>query len=251
MKKSFITREYSSEPQPGTLNQKESRVFFSSKILEIEDVITIDDNNITWTQSTDNTQGLGVDSVNKILDTTTLKLNDHTLRIFPNQSDQDKKNFTQWEFTFNITDMITQYLFALLKKNRTFTGITNINTKFNDIDRAINDYINFNILPRIQFDTVVLFIKYYPVGEKQENGVVALQFDSQFRVDIINPVPLAGENNTDFQNRVLQVRKSLTAKNFQLTLNASQTVATVIYKQTQSSSSFKFDYYFNIVYKKA
>lgn len=251
MKKSFITKEFSIEGQPGTLSMKEQRTFFSSKILELEDIISIDENDIIWNESIDNTQGLGVDSVNKILDTYELKLNSHTIRIYPNQSDQDKKEFTRWEFTFNILDCIRQYIFAQLKKNKTFSGIANDKTRFNDIDRAIMDYIDFNVIPRIKFDTIELFIKYYSIGAKQENGIIALQYQNTFREDLITPLPNPGETTAQYQNRVIGYKKSISATNFQLTTDASQTTATVLYKALQSSLNSKFDYYFNIIYKKA
>jgi hypothetical protein len=251
MKKNFITKEYSIEPIAGTLNMKEGRTFFTSKILELEDIISIDENDIIWNESIDKTQGLGVDSENKILDTFTLKSQSHTLRIYPNQTDQDKLEFTRWEFTFDLNTSIRQYLFAQLKKNKTFSGISNDKTRFNDIDRSIMDYIDYNIIPRIKFDTIELFVQYYKIGSKQENGEIALQYQNKFREDLIVPIPLAGETNAQYQNRVIAYKKQIKSTNFQMTTNSSQTTATVLYKATESSLNSKFDYYFNIIYKKA
>ncbi len=251
MKKNFISKEFSVELVAGTHNMKEVRTFFTSKILELEDVISVDENDIIWNESIDKTQGLGVDSENRILDTFNLKSESHSLRIYPNQSDQDKVEFTRWEFTFDLSNCIRQYLFAQLKKNKTFSGISNDKTRFNDIDRSIYDYIDYNVIPRIKFDTIELFVRYYKIGTKQENGEIALQYQNKFREDLITPIPLAGENTTQYQNRVIAFKKQIKATSFQMTTNSSQTTATVLYKATESSLNSKFDYYFNIVYKKA
>ena len=51
MRKNFITKEYSLENQPGTLNMLEKRNFYGSKILEIPDTLDVDQNNIIWNES--------------------------------------------------------------------------------------------------------------------------------------------------------------------------------------------------------
>jgi len=258
MRKSFLTKEYSLETIHGTFNMKEIRNFFSSKILEIEDIMLVDENNIIWQENENMTQGIGLDTINRMFDSYNVKNDNHTIRIEPTQTEQQKREFTRWELTFNIREIIEQYLFAQLKKNRTFSGISNENTFNNNIDLAILEYIRNNIYPRIEFDRIELFIQYYKLGEpipnmfdEQNNPIIALQYDTQFRQDIITPTPLSGESTTEYNNRINTLKQKILVTNYQLNTDPQQNVATMIYKQTNISLNYKFDYYFNIIWKKA
>lgn len=251
MKKNFITKEYSIEPVSGTFNMKEGRNFMVSKMLELEDIMRIDENDIIWSENESGIQGVGIDNQNLKLDVFDLKKNNHNIRITPLQSEQEKKEFTRWEFNFNIKAMIREYLFAQLKRNRTFSGVENSKTRDNSVNNAIYNYIDSNVLPRINFFTVELYIRYYKISEKQDNGVIALQYDSTFRKNLTNLTPNANETNIQYQNRIIQFKKNIKVKNFQLTTDANEDIATLVYKQTESSLNYKFDYYFDIVYEKS
>lgn len=257
MRKSFLTKEYSIEPINGTFNMKEQKAFFSSKILEIEDTMYVGDNNISWNESSDNTQGIRLEDVTKTFNSELVKLNNHTIRFYPNQTEQQKKEFTTWEFKFNIREIINQYLFTQLKSNRTFNGIDNSKTIRNSIDTAINSYIKENVFNRIKFYNIVLYVQYYKIGEEQgyldenNNKVIGLQYDNKFRSGIITPNPNSGEDSTLYQIRIRNHRDNIKVKNFQLTIDPNQDVATVIYKQTQSSLNYKFDYYYDVIWVKS
>lgn len=251
MRKSFITKEYSLDLTSGTFNQKEVRSFFSSKILELEDIMIIDSTEINWSENSDHTQGIGMDNYTKKLDPYLLKQNNHSVRIFPNQSQFDIKEFTKWEFTFNINSMIRDYLFAQLKCNRTFASIDNKNTVDDSVDNAIYNYIDLNILPRINFQTIDLYVRYYPLSAIQDNSVIALQYDTKFRKDLVSISTVSGETALEYQVRLATFTDKLKVKNFQLLTDPNQDQATIIYKQIESSLTYKFDYYFNVVYVKS
>lgn len=258
MRKSFLTKEYSLEELNGTFEMKELRNFFSSKILEIEDEMLVGDNNIIWQENANQTQGIGIDTENRILNTFDLKTDNHTIRLQPNQSDQQKREFTRWEFTFNIRQIITQYLFAQLKKNRTFEGIDNNKTFKGSVDRAIRQYIRKNVFPRIEFARVDLYIQYYKLGEaipglfdQNNEPIIALQYQPNFRDGIINPIPLSGETTTEYNQRVGTLKTDILTTNFQLNTDARENVATMVFKQKENSLDYKFDYYFDIVWRKA
>ena len=258
MRKSFLTKEYSLNRVPGTLNMVEQRNFMASKILEIEDEMIVDNNNIIWKENTAKTQGIGIDTENRILNTYDLKNSNHTIRLQPNQGEQQKREFTRWEFTFNIRHIITQYLFAQLKKNRTFEGIDNNKTLNNSVDTAILDYIRYNVYPRIDFTRIDLYIQYYKLGEpipdlfdENNNPIIALQYSPDFRSSIIEPIPLSSETTTEYNERVTGLKEDILTTIYQLNTDAKDNVATMIYKQTENSLNYKFDYYFDIVWKKA
>jgi hypothetical protein len=257
MRKSFLTKEYSLEGIAGTMNMKEQRSFFSSKILEIEDEMLINENDINWTESSDKTQGIRLEDINRTFNTEEIKNINHSMIISPAQSEQEKREFTKWDLKINVRELVTQYIFAQLKVNRTFAGIDNQKTLKGDIDAAIYQYISENVYPRIKFFNIILYIKYYKIGEPQgfldsnNEPVIALQYDTKFRENLITPPSIGGESTSDYVKRVADFKNSITVKNFQLTTDPNQNVASVIYKQTESSLNYKFDYYYDVIWKKA
>ena len=258
MRKSFQTKEYSLESISGTMEQKELRNFFSSKILEIEDEMLVDDNNIIWQENSNRTQGIGIDTENRILNTFDLKTDNHTIRIQPNQSDQQKREFTRWEIVYNIRHIVTEYLFAQLKKNRTFEGIDNNKTFNNSVDKAIKEYIKENVYPRIQFAKINLYVQYYKLGEalpdqftKNNEPVIALQYKPQFNQSIINPTPLSGETTVEYNQRLESIKTNILTSNYQLKTDSIENTATMIFKQKENALNYKFDYYFDIIWKRS
>lgn len=251
MRKNFITRETTLEPIKGTFNMHEVKFFFGSKIMEIEDVMKIDDNDILWTESETNTQGLGLENQNRTLNTEELKRINHQISLFANQTTTEKAEFTKWQIVFNIDNMINEYLFSQIKRARTFVGVDNTDTIFNSTDAAIKDYITQNIKKRIKFFTVDLYIRYYPIGEKTETGEIALQYKPIYRESLIRPTVLTGESSQDFQKRSLTFKSQLKVKNFQISTDSQQQFATMIIQQSESSQRYKFDYYYDIEYQKA
>lgn len=251
MRKNFLTKEYSLEQRPGTLSMLEKRNFYGSKILEIPDTLTVDEIDIVWSESNDKTQGINIDDQTKVLDVSTLKKDNHTIQRAPRQTDRDIREYTIYEMTINIEDIIYDWIFAQLKKFQTFSGIRNEETFKNDIDIAINEYIQVNIMPRIDFETINLYVRYFPIGTFDESGTVSLQYDIKYSENIITPPAISGESTDQLQIRSAAFKNSLKVANFELSLDAFKRVATLRYKQTQSSQNYKFNYYFDVVYKKA
>jgi hypothetical protein len=251
MRKSFLTKEFSLEPTPGTMNMQEVRSFFTSKVLELEDVMVVGEEDITWFESKDSTQGIGLDNQNMRLDMFELKRLNHRVRMSPQQTVDDKMNYTKWEFSFDIKKIIRSYLFAQMKKNRTFTDMENRKTLHGSVNTAMYEYIDRNVLPRIQFAGITMYIRYYTLSELQENNVVSLQYNVDFRKDLLQLSPLSGETTAQFENRLHAHRRDAKVTNFQLTTSPDEETATMVYKQVQSSLYHKFDYYFDVVYKKS
>lgn len=251
MRKNFLTKEYSLEQRPGTLSMLEKRNFYGSKILEIPAIMTVDEVNVVWSESSDQTQGINIDDQTRVLDVNDLKKTNHTIVRTPQQSLKDIKEYTNYQFTINVETIITEWIFAQLKKSSTFANIKNSETKNNDIDSAINDYINFNVLPRIKFNTVNLYVRYFPIGSLDENGIVSLQYDIRYSEKIIVPTSISGESSDQFQARSLVYKNSLKVVNYDISLDAFNKVATLNYKQVQSSQFYKYNYYFDVVYQLA
>jgi hypothetical protein len=251
MRKKFLTKEYSLENRPGTLSMLEKKNFFSSKIMEIPDLLTVDETNIVWNESVDSTQLINIDDQTKILNTSDLKKKNHTIQRSPRQSERDVREYTNYDFTINIKTVVNNWIFAQLKKYQTFGGIKNNETAENNIDAAIQEYIDLNIFPRIKFDTINLYIRYFQIGTLDESGLVSLQYDIRYNDKIIVPPAISGESTDQLVRRSLEYKNSLKVGNYELTLDTFEQIATLKYKQTQSSQFYKFNYYFDVVYRKA
>ncbi len=251
MRKKFLTKEYSLENRPGTLSMLEKKNFFGSKIMEIPDLLTVDEVNIVWNESIDGTQLINIDDQTKILDTSDLKKENHEIERTPRQSDRDVREYTNYDLTINVKQIVNDWIFAQLKKFQTFGGIKNDETAENDVDAAIQEYIDLNIFPRIKFETVNLYVRYFQIGTLDESGLVSLQYDIRYNDNIIIPPPISGESTDQLVKRSLEYKNSLKVLNYELSLDTFEQIATLKYKQTKSSQFYKFNYYFDVVYRKA
>lgn len=229
MKKNFITKEYAKINEHGTMSMYENRNFMASKILEIEDNININDLILEWFESFDGTQGIGVDSVNKQYIPLDIKKKYIKYNVLENQSAESKSIYTKWNFAINTQSILVEYIYAKLRVNKIFARIKNINTLTNSVENAIKEYVITNVIPRIRFYNIVLYVKYYRLGDFINNEQIALQYDTILTNNVISDI-----------NKVT---------NFQVDVFAND-IANIIYKQTQSSENYKFDFYFDVIYKK-
>lgn len=257
MRKNFITREYTTTPISGVKCMKEQKTFFGSKILEIEDEMYIGNTNIVWTESNDNTQGIKLEDIFQSFNTFDYKKNNHTIKISDNQTDTERKEYTMYDIKINIRELVKSYLFAQLKTNRAFENISNSITYTNNVNDSIYEYITQNIYPRISFNNIILYVKYYKIGQTQgildsnNEEIIAYQYDNLFREDLITIVPINGESQAEYLKRTDEYKNSIRVKNFYISTDLNQDYANIIYKQTQTSQEYKFDYYFDVIWNKA
>lgn len=222
MRKNFQTKEYTKENVFGTFNMKEIRSFLMSKILEIEDIMVINNLILTWNESYNNTQGILSDNITKTYNFNDIKRNNHSISLTPKQSDIQTKEYTSWDININIREIVNQYLFAQLKVNKAFSKILNEHTYFNSVNKAIFDYIEQNVYPRIIFDKIVLYVKYIEVDNNRR--LLNVQYNSNINTSV---------------------------NDFRLVLDTLQNNATVTYKQILSSENYTFDYYFDVIWRKS
>lgn len=227
MRKSFMTKEYSIEPIYGTVNMKEQRSFMCSKILEIEDVMNVSTQKILWKESEDNTQGIKSDIIQMTFNPTLIKSSNHNI----SNNSSDNSEFPIWEININIKTIITEYLFAQLKASNIFSGIKNENTYYENVNKSIFQYIRDNIYPRIKFYNIEVFIKPKYIG-----------FDTDRQEAIIREEPVFTEDVYAEENKI---------KEFQISTSPLFDTATVRYRQQESNFDTSFDYYFNVIWKKA
>ena len=167
MKRNYIAPEFKYTNVYGTYNMVEKSSFFGSKMLDIEDFIDIDTKNLVWYQNTNNEQiDFIVESsmTSNSLSSLDEKQNNHTISIDDSQSDIDKNNLTKWIVSIDINKLLSNYLFGILKQNRTFEGIKNDMTISGNVDYAIKDYISKNILNRYELNKLDFYVSYISIN---------------------------------------------------------------------------------------
>lgn len=228
MRRSYITPEYRRKLISGTFNMLEESTFFGAKMLEIEDIINIDDQDIIYYQSfsgeqIDESIESSIDS--HIYNISDDKLKNHKIEKDITQSISQLDDNTRWIITINIRKVLVNYLFALLKKHRTFEGLISDRIIYNDVDTAIYNYINLNIVNRYKFKSIDLFINYKD-----------MRIQSLLRY---NNIWSFGINNISYKFIKFQTETEYDDSKVKLT-----------FSQSESSKTHIFEYYFNISFEK-
>lgn len=228
MRRSYISPEYQTKAVYGTLNMLEESTFFGAKMLEIEDSIVIDTLDIIYYQNQNGEQlDLSIESsfASIVYSSSDNKKSNHTLVLDPSQPKFQLDNNTRWILTIDLKTIITDYLFATLKKFRTFEGIKNDMNIYANTDTAIKSYINYNILNRYRYKSIQLYVNY---------------------VDLRNQNTLRYKNNWDKNS----INTSNLLTKLQTETEFDESSIKVTFNQEKPSSTYRFDYYFNILFEK-
>ena len=228
MRRNYISPEFEYNKVHGTLNMVEESSYFGSKMLEIEDKITIGSKSIIWYQKANNEQ-MDLPSESKLnpttLDINTIKSQNQNLSIDKSQTEFQKNDKTKWILNISLREIFINYLYGIMKEYRTFEGVTNNMTVYNDVDVAIRNYISNNVINRYKFTTIDLFIEY-----KDLKGQNVLKLINNFSVD--------AETNGTKLNKI------------EVSIDYNQTLLEIRFTQEKSSSQFSFNYYFNLNFEK-
>jgi hypothetical protein len=228
MRRSYISPEYLTKSVYGTLNMLEESTFFGAKTLEIEDSISIDTLDIIYYQNQNGEQlDLSIESslASIVYSSSLNKQNNHSLVLDPSQPKFQLDNNTKWILTIDLKTIITDYLFATLKKYRTFESIKSDMNIYSNVDTAIRSYINYNILNRYRYKSIQLYINYIDLRNQ-----TALRYSNEWNKNSINTSNLLTK---------LQTETEFDESSIKITFN-----------QEKPSSTYRFDYYFNIIFEK-
>lgn len=228
MRRTYISPEFNYGRVNGTLSMKEESSFFGSKMLEIEDSITIENQNLVWYQTLDGEQ---IDeSIESSLPPISYsasenkKLN-HTLVIDPNQPQSQRDTKTRYTMVINLQEILVSFLFGTLKQYRTFEGVRNNMIVSQNVDFAIREYIIKNVIDRYKFEKVQIFIRYND---------------------------LRGQNILRFKNNWnnLLTSESDRLQRFETQTEFDDSEVTINFNQEKVSSLYSFDYYFKLFWVK-
>ncbi len=228
MRRTYISPEFTYRNKFGTYNMTEQSSFFGSKMLEIEDMIPIRDNNLIYYQNLNNEQLdlLIENSIDPIVyNTSNDKSTNHTLIIDESQSKFQLDNQTSWIMTIDLNKILSNYVFSVLKQSRTFEGVKNNMTIYNDVNTAMREYVSKNVINRYKYTKIELYIKYNEL--KSQN---ILRYKNNWNNTIISDVNLVKRLQTEISYDASELR--------------------VLFNQENPSSQYSFDYYFNILFEK-
>lgn len=207
----------------------EESSFFGSKMLQISDSILVDNNSLIYYENLNNEQlDLKIESTlpSIIYDPSVDKLSNSTLSIATqSQSTYQLSNQTVWNLNINLNQILTNYIFATLKQNRTFEGISNNMTSNNSVDFAISEYISNNILNRYQYSGITMYLTYNSLTVSN-----TLKYQNTWTPSIIS------------DSNLLNGLKTTTSYNY--------STLTGTFTQLQPSSGFSFNYYFNLLFNR-
>ena len=228
MRRSYISPEFDHNNLYGTFNMVEESNFFGAKMLEIEDYVYLYTQNIIYYQ---NSTGEQIDlSSESILESTVYSTSDskkkyHTLTLDETQSSYTKDNATRWILNIGLSSILSDYLYAELKKSRTFEGIRNNMTVNNDVNSALKNYITNNVMNRYKFSRIELFIEY---KDLRSNNLLKLT------------------NNWDY----LTYKAETQLTKFETETQYDGSAIRVMFNQENPSTLYNFNYYFNILFEK-
>jgi hypothetical protein len=212
----------------GTFNMVEESNFFSSKMIDIEDTIYIRKEDIIYYQNV-NLEQFDISLESSIGSLVYSSINDknsnHKLILDEKQTPNQKDNSTKWILEINIKEILSNYIFYSLKKSRTFEGVRGNMTRYDDVNVAIKNYIDFNILDRYRLSEVELFIQY-----KDLRSQSLLRFKNDW-----NPNTEISENKL----RRLQTETSIDRSSIK-----------ILFNQEKESTKFSFDYFYNLIFVK-
>lgn len=228
MRRTYISPEFKYEKVYGTFNMLEQSSFFGSKMLEIEDSITIGQQSILYYQ-TSNKEQLDASVENSlpsiVYNSSDDKLSNHTLLKDEAQSAYDLDNNTKWILDINLNSILSNYIFATLKQYRTFEGVKNNMTIYNDVDFAIKEYIKNNVLNRYKFKNIDLYLKYTDIRNQN-----VLRYKNEWTSSITQTENLTKKIQTEtaYDGSEIKVR----------------------FNQEKPSSQYSFKYFFNLTFEK-
>jgi len=227
MRRSYISPEYNSNVVNGTLNMLEESNFFSAKMLEIEEKLLIDNIDILWYQSQTKEQlDISIESTSAPYLYSPSEDKQQNLSLTINTAETpaglQSKN-TRWIFEINLKQILTNYLYAIFKKYRTFEGVKNSQTIYDDVDIAIINYINNNVLNRYRYNKIDLYLAYRSVGEENQ-----LKYKNNWNINLAEETLI---------------------ENYQTVLETDESIVKLLFLQL-NSSEYIFDYYYNIHFER-
>lgn len=221
MRRTYISPEYKYLLRPGSLNMQESTSFFGSKMMDIEENVIADNSNIVYyTNATGEQINFNLEKNNPaiVYNTVVDKQNNHVITQDKSQTLTQIDTNCRWIIDIDLKKILQNYLFAKLKSARTFEGVLNTNTIYGNVDDAVRQYIDKNLLNRYGFIGIDFYVEYIDLSLQGR-----LRFGNNFReINSGNLITSRIQSISNFDNSKL----------------------TLIFNQELPTTTHVFDYYF-------
>jgi hypothetical protein len=228
MRRTYISPEFDYTKIWGTFNMMEQSSFFGSKMLEIEDNLQIKNENIIYYQNSNSEQLDLIAERNLpqvVYDTVLDKQRNHRLFLDDSQIDTDRNANTAWILEIDIRNILENYIFATMKRWRSFEGITNNMTYDGSVDAALSDYIKKNVINRYKFSRVEFYLK-----STDLLTIGKLKFVNTYDVNIETETNLFKKFQTETDQNDLDIRLK--------------------FYQSKPGGQYSFSYYYNLYFEK-
>lgn len=223
MRRSYISPEYLQDESKGTLSMKDESTYFSSKIIELSDYIEIDNIDMIWYENSKKEQlDLSIESTNdpNLYSPSNDKEINITLEIDKENSNTED---VLWKFDINYKKILKNYLYASLKKYRTFEGVRKDSVIGNDIEQSIRNYINDNIIGKYELDKIDFYLSNRSINNKNQ---------------------LKYKNNWD-----INLSESSLRNDYEKYDKVDSEIMTIEFLHL-NSNMYVFDYYYNLKFKR-
>ncbi len=222
MKKTYISSDFTKNKINGVNTIKEKSNFFSSVIIDISDIIDITENDVIWYENY-NSEQIDLDSELNLTpnyySSSDDKNKNHTLTINKSQPNTQKEYNTLWDLEISSSLILFNYIYSLIKQNRTFEGLTNEKFESINIEIFIKNFIITNILPKYKLSKTELYIKH---------------------IDINSNIRYKNIWNNNIEKEFIYNRYTLNSKKDSILLTFNQ----------ENSKLFVFEYYYSLFYER-
>lgn len=228
MRRSYMSPEYSNTQIYGTFNMVEESNFFAAKMLEVEDSIYVSNQNIIYYQKSTGEQiDLAIESslLTQVYSASDNMKSHQKLTLDDAQLDYQKESNTKWILNIDLGNILSDYLFAVMKRYRTFEGISNPLTRTNDVNTAIREYISNNVTNRYKLSRLDLYVSYTDLRSQN-----VLRYKNTWKSTI------------SLDSNLLKKK--------QMDVAFDESTLKVLFTQEKPSSQYNFDYSFNILFEK-
>lgn len=228
MRRTYISPEYSHMKVYGTFNMREESNFFSGKMLDIEDSISISTTDITYYQNKKGEQldfSIESSSTPVFYSPVQDKKNNHKLVLDETQTEFQKTTNTKWVLTIDLKSTLINFLFATMKKYRSFESIRNDMTQENDVNVALKKYIEFNVYDRYKLESFDFFLNY-----KELRNQTLYRYKNNWSHDVAN---------SKYKFTKIQTETAIDGSEIRL-----------YFTQEKPSAMWVYDYFFNLNFVK-
>lgn len=227
MRRTYISPEYVNNKIYGTYNMVEESNFFSAKMMDIEDTVTIQTQDLIYYQKTNGEQiDFSIESsiAPSSYSSSTNKQSNHKLILDETQPKYQLDKNARWILTVDIKTILSDFLFATMKRFRTFEGVKNDLTRYNDVNVAIKKYIEYNVLNRYKFKSIELLIGYKDL--RRQN---ILKYKNSWN------------SNLTTENKLTKLQTETAF---------DQSSIKIIFSQEKDAALYNYDYFFNLTFEK-